>query len=67
MKWLVKSFLEVKLYDRCILDFVFGRAHWRSTVGLLLLQHFSVGLVVEYSCCFISVLKFDLSICCFDA
>ena len=34
---------------------VFGRAHRGSTVGFLLLQHFSVGLAVEDSSCFISV------------
>ena len=26
---------------------VFGQAHWGSTVGLLLLQRFSVGLLVD--------------------
>ena len=43
---------------------VFGRAHRGSNVGL---QCFSVGFTVEYSSCFISVLNFDLSVCCFDA
>ena len=32
-----------------------------STVGVLLLRRFSVGLAVEYSSCFISVLNLDLS------
>ena len=32
---------------------------WR---GSMLLQRFSVGLAVEYSSCFISVLNLDLSI-----
>ena len=35
---------------------VFG-THRGSTIGFLLLQSFSVGLAVEYSCCFISVLN----------
>ena len=34
--------------------------HRRSTVGLLLLQCFSVGLAVGFSSCFISVLNLDL-------
>ena len=46
---------------------VFGLAHRDSTVGFLLLQRFNVGLVVGYSSCFISVLNFDLYVCCFDA
>ena len=37
-----------------------------STIEFLLLQHFSVGLAVEYSSCFISLLDFDLYVCCFD-
>ena len=48
--------------------FVFGRAHWGSTVGYLLLQSFSKGLAVEYSSCFSPVLlDLDLYVCCFDA
>ena len=35
----------------------FGGAHRGSTVGLLLLQRFRLGLAVEYSSCFISVMK----------
>ena len=31
-----------------------------SAIGFLLLQHFSVGLAVEHSCCFISALNLDL-------
>ena len=31
-----------------------------STVGFLLLQRFSIGLAIEYSSCFISVLNLDL-------
>ena len=30
-------------------------------------QRFSVGLVVEYSSCFISVMNLDLYVCCFDS
>ena len=44
-----------------------GRAHWGSTAGLLLLQRVSVGLAVEYSSCFISVLNLDLYVCCVGA
>ena len=36
--------------------YVFGRAHRGSTVVFLLLQRFSVGLAVEYSSWFISVI-----------
>ena len=46
---------------------VFGQAHRGSTVGPLLLHRFSVGLAVEYSSCFISVLNMDLYVRCFDA
>ena len=35
---------------------VFGRAHWGSTVGYLLLKRFSKGLAIEFSSCFNSVL-----------
>ena len=45
---------------------VFGRAHRGPTVGFLLFQRFSVGLAIEYSSCFISVLNLDLYVCCFD-
>ena len=38
-----------------------------STVVLLLLQRFSVGLAFEYSLCIITVLNLDLSACCLDA
>ena len=39
----------------------FGRAHWGSTVGYLLLQRFSKGLVVEFlSCCNSVLLDLDL-------
>ena len=34
--------------------------HRGSTVGLLLFLYFSIGLVVEFSTCFISVLNLDL-------
>ena len=34
-----------------------------SAVGFRLLQRFSVGLAVEYSCCFTSVMNIDLYIC----
>ena len=43
---------------------VFGRAHLGATVGFLLLKRFSVGLTVEYSSGFISVLNLDLYVCC---
>ena len=46
---------------------VFGRAHRDSTIKFLLLQHFSVAFAVKCSSCFISVLNFDLYVCCFDA
>ena len=46
---------------------VFGRVHQGSTVEFLLLQRFNVGLAVEYSSFFISVLNLDLYFCCFDA
>ena len=41
--------------------FVLGRAHQCSTFGILLLQRFSVGvgLAVEFSCIFTSVLNLD--------
>ena len=44
---------------------VFGRAHRGSTAGFLLIQHFSVGLAVEYSSCLISVLNLDFCVSCF--
>ena len=34
---------------------------------ILLLQRFNVGLAVEYSSCFFSVLTLDLNVNCFDA
>ena len=37
------------------------------TIGFLLRQRLSVGLAVEYSSYFISVLNVDLYVCCFDA
>ena len=33
----------------------------------ILLQRFSVGLAVEYSSCFISIMDIDLYVCCFDS
>ena len=45
---------------------VFGRAHRASTVGLPLLQHFRVGLTVEYSSCFILLMNLNLYVHCFD-
>ena len=45
----------------------FGRSHRGSTVGFLLFKHFSVGLAVEYSSCFISVLNLDFYVSCFNA
>ena len=33
----------------------------------MLLQHFGIGLAVEYSSCFISVLNLDLCVWSFDA
>ena len=53
------------VWNRCS---AFGRAHWGSTVGYLLLQCFCKGLAVEYSSCFNSVLlDLDLYVCYFDA
>ena len=40
-----------------------GLPHRGTTLGLLLLQCFSVGLAVEYSSCFISLLNLDLYVC----
>ena len=37
-----------------------------TTFGILLLQHHSVGLAVEYSSSAISVLNFDFYFCWFD-
>ena len=55
----------LKTFDE--VDGGFGWAHRGSTVGFLLFQRFNVGLAVEYSFCFISVLNFDLYVYCFDA
>ena len=38
--------------------------HCGSAIGFMFLQRFSVGLAVEYSSFFISVLILDLYICC---
>ena len=46
-----------------VLSSVFGQAHRGSTVGLLLLQFFSVGLAGEFSSCIITVLNLDLYVC----
>ena len=46
---------------------VFVWAHRGSTVGLLLLQRFNIGLTIEYSSWFISVLNLYLYVWCFCA
>ena len=53
--WAKAKTLSIKLVGaRCS---VFGRAHWASSIRFLLLQRFSVGLIVEYS-----VLNLDLPV-----
>lgn len=34
--------------------FIFGLTHWSSTVGFLMLQHFSYSRLLSPNCCFIS-------------
>ena len=38
-----------------------------ATLGFLLPQRFGVGLAVEYPSGFISVMNYDLYVCCFDS